>query len=124
MGYNTSVIVLNDALNDIEHDPEFGKKLSRAVIAAASGPSFRQPWDLDVSARGHCNAASVIETHHADQTTLVSFGGNMGVEQHRTYGWAHNEVATQVLMCRQWAAKLGFRLVAIPKVEQPELFKG
>jgi hypothetical protein len=75
MGYNTTVVVLNDALAEIEQDPDFGKKLARAIRLASRGLQ-------DVSAHGkHCmfaNAAQVIETHHADYDVLVKIGGNTG----------------------------------------------
>lgn len=31
MGYNTTVVVYNDALDQIANDPEFGKKLVAAI---------------------------------------------------------------------------------------------
>lgn len=34
MGYNTTVVVLNDALDAIRDDPEFGKKLYHAILAS------------------------------------------------------------------------------------------
>ena len=72
MGYNTTVVVLNDALSDIENDPEFGRKLAAAVRKVSLGKP------VDVSAGGHCNAAIVLETHHADNQQLVLVGGNYG----------------------------------------------
>jgi hypothetical protein len=77
MGWNTTVVVLNDALDFIENDPEFGRRLAQAIVRChSSGP-------MDVAAhssRGgiHCNAARVIETHHADCTVKVEVGGNTG----------------------------------------------
>lgn len=77
MGYNTTVVVLNDALDIIAKDPEFGAKLADAIarVSRKSGP-------IEVAASSgrsiHCNAATVIETHHADYEVLVSVGGNIG----------------------------------------------
>ncbi len=77
MGWNTTVVLLNDALHEIAEDPEFGKRLADAVslLAVNKGP-------VDVSAHGrrsiHCNAATVIETHHADITVHVAVGQNYG----------------------------------------------
>lgn len=75
MGFNTTVVVLNDALSYIRDDPEFGRRLYDAVTRAHSGPQ-------DVAAhskRGiHCNAAIVIETHHADYDVIVRVGRNTG----------------------------------------------
>ncbi len=73
MGFNTTVLVSNDASHDIENDPEFGKNLVHAMrrldYEGGSG---------GVPAGGHCNAATVIETHHADGNVLVAVGGNRG----------------------------------------------
>lgn len=84
MGYNTSVIVINDALTDIENDPFFGKKLV-AAIRARSLNLDGQP--IDVPASNHCNAASVVETHHADLTSVVMFGGNTAKVLGTAYGY-------------------------------------
>lgn len=73
MGWNTTVVVLNDALDQIEKDPLFGKKLAQAIRDLHDPKGWR-----DVSAGNHCNAAEVIETHHADYNVLVSIGGNTG----------------------------------------------
>jgi len=46
MGYNTTVVVMNDALGSIEKDPEFGKNLVRAVLRAVHSPTVRSAWAL------------------------------------------------------------------------------
>jgi hypothetical protein len=79
MGYNTTVVVLNDALQAIAEDSEFGNKLKDAISVVNSVPAYRPSSVLDVSAMGHANAATVIETHHADYLQAVAVGGNMGV---------------------------------------------
>jgi len=73
MGFNTTVVVLNDALHDIKEDKEFGKKLADAI----SHRSVTKDG-VDVSAGSHMNAARVIETHHADGLEAVLVGGNCG----------------------------------------------
>lgn len=76
MGYNTTVVVMNDSLSAIEQDPEFGKRLVAAILKVQRG----QP--VDVAAHGKhmlcCNAATVIESHHADHSALVKVGRNYG----------------------------------------------
>lgn len=107
MGYNATVVVVVDALDQIEKDPEFGKKLAAAV----RNIDLLQMHGLnraDIAAGNHSNAASVVEKHHADQTALVSVGGNMGHVQHTSYGWRHHEKAGQEKLLREWASKLGF----------------
>lgn len=72
MGYNTTVVILNDALGQIAKDPKFGEKLARAIM------EVRRDKPVDVSAGNHCNAALVVETHHADETVFVAVGRNYG----------------------------------------------
>ena len=72
MGYNTTVVILNDALDQIRKDPKFGENLSRACSEVMRGKG------VDVPAGNHCNAARVIETHHADYDVMVRVGGNTG----------------------------------------------
>lgn len=77
MGFNTTVVVLNDALSFIKDDPEFGRRLYEAVLAVERG----KPVDVAAHAAGggiHCNAATVIETHHSDYFVTVKVGMNSG----------------------------------------------
>jgi len=85
MGFNTTVIVLNDALGSICGDHEFGKNLTQAIMSLADG----RKWGVDVPAYSYvggekrgvfANAATVIESHHADMKALVAVGGNCGVQ--------------------------------------------
>lgn len=77
MGYNTTVVILNDYLQEIENDPHFGKNLVRAIRKVSV---YGHP--VDVSAQDErslcCNAARVIEAHHADHYVCVKIGGNSG----------------------------------------------
>jgi hypothetical protein len=78
MGYNTTVVVMNDALGMIEQDAGFGKRLADAISMAHGGKMIDVPA-YSANGRGvHCNAATVIETHHADYDVLVRVGHNCG----------------------------------------------
>jgi hypothetical protein len=75
MGYNTTVLICNDALDAIENDPDFGKNLAAAI--RRKGQSLdKKP--IDVSVGSYSNFVSVIETHHSAGTALVAIGGNYG----------------------------------------------
>ena len=84
MGFNTTIVVYNDALHAIENDPEFGKNLVRAI----RNLNMPNPSSTDLSppAGNHCNAAMVIEDHHADHQRAVLVGGNRG----QVMGYAGN----------------------------------
>lgn len=117
MGYNTTVIVLNDALDHIANDPEFGKTLARAISQLGSGrPGIR---GIDVPAcrydnEGHVcgmhiNAATVIETHHADMNAIVAVGGNCATQIGMTWGTHHKEEDKKLIL-QQLADELGYSL--------------
>jgi hypothetical protein len=107
MGFNTTIIIMNDALHVIAKDTEFGAKVAQA--ASQYGCYGKKP--VDISSSGHCNAATVVDCHHADHTSIILVGGNMGtVALPWAGGWDHDEKA-QEGMLRYWAEKQGFRLV-------------
>lgn len=66
MGLNTTVLVLNDRLGDIEKDQNLGKLLALAINSHSSS----EPQ----TPVGH--GVYVIETHHADDLAIVAVGGN------------------------------------------------
>ena len=101
MGCNATVVVMMDGLQNIEQDPDFGKKLSQACRAAGSRP-------VDVSALGHVNAATVIETHHADHTVVVAVGGNYGTVLGHSGGYRHHEESDKVRILKELAAEMGY----------------
>ena len=63
MGFNSTVVVMNDALHDIEGDKDFEANLAAILQVGGRG------GEVDVRAGSYCNAATVIETHHADSTS-------------------------------------------------------
>lgn len=73
MGFNTTVVIMNDALRYIEEDLSFGLRLGRRVreICGARNP-------LWCRAGNYINAALVVETHHADDIVTVAVGENRG----------------------------------------------
>ena len=109
MGYNTTIIVLNDALHQIKEDEEFGRKVYNAALIVSRGKP------IDIPSGNHCNAATVVETHHADQIKLIAVGGNAGTD----LGYAGNWRATPVEMLRQLAESLGYRIVKKPLTRKP-----
>ena len=74
MGWNTTVVILNDAVHDIKADPEFGKKLADAVCRAIN----RRECPIRVSAGRFSPAAMVIETHDGGSAVTVEVHGNTG----------------------------------------------
>jgi hypothetical protein len=70
MGWNSAVIIMNDALGAIQQDPAFGKNLADAVSYAIS----KEYVDIPAFYPGggvHCNAATVVSTQHADSPQVM-----------------------------------------------------
>jgi len=109
MGYNTTVVVLNDALDQLEKDPDFGKKLAAGIRKAV----FGKP--VIVSVGNHANPVEVIETHHADMTSVVAVGGNCGNNLGTVLGWNHSKPEDQIEILKDLARQLGYNLRKIGK---------
>jgi len=107
MGCNTSVIVLNDALDDIERDPDFGKKLVAAIRERYRNP---KGCPIDVAASSHVNAASVIETHHADHTSVVLIGGNTAKVLGIGFDYRFQDQAVELKILKDALTPLGYDL--------------
>lgn len=109
MGFNTTVVVMNDALNAIEQDVQFGPKLVQAILQMGGRSNLNE--HIDVSAMGHVNAATVIESHHADGLMVVAVGGNTALNM--GYGGGYTNRELQVL--NVLAERLGYTLHKKPK---------
>ena len=118
MGWNTTILILNDAADQIDGDVSFPGKLRQAInlVGHRREMGLRRDGQVDVPVGNHGNACTVIEKHHADQTVLVAVGGNHATVVHRTF--AHNDHHTaegQERLLRDFADAMGFRLVRKPK---------
>lgn len=83
MGFNTTILVLNDALDVLENDTEAGKKIVAGIRAMSSGD--HEPITVPIGY--HCNPVLIIETHHADLTSIVSVGGNYAHQEALVLGY-------------------------------------
>lgn len=103
MGWNTSLIIRNDCLHDIENDPAYGKKVADAVKEV-----IMQDRGVNVHC-GSCGASTtVIETHHADATAIIAVGGNTARVLGYTFLRNREEFNEDVL--RDLALQHGFTL--------------
>lgn len=77
MGFNSVVVVMNDALGMIEEDPTFGRNLAQEIMTyrrtGGDVPAY-SPTGMGV----HCNAASVLSCQHADVPQVVVVKHNTG----------------------------------------------
>jgi len=118
MGYNTTIVVLNDALGNIGQDPDFGKNLEQACLMHRDRP-------IDVSSYGFVSAARVIEQHHANGVVPVFVGANSGLvgSTHHDYSILRNKSGNylpkqeaELKLLKAMAEQLGYRLAKkVPK---------
>ena len=106
MGYNSTLIVLNDAIEQIRQDRDFGSRVASAIARCRVTNEV-----VDIASGNHANTAHVVETHHADCTAVVTVGGNLGHRQVLCHGWGHHTTEGAISILRLWADGLGYRLV-------------
>ena len=109
MGFNTTVVVCNDFIHDIEQNPgEFAKGLADGIGAY----TYKQrPIYIGFG-------ANVIETHHADGNAVVSVGGNCGHVLGHVLGSNREDNETKLSFIKQLAEQHGYRLVKKRKVSR------
>lgn len=114
MGYNTTVVVMNDAIDQIRNDATFGRKLAEAILENAG--TYRR---VDVSAGNHANAAHVVEQHHADGLVVVGVGGNLGQVIGIGGHWRLDVTRPEDLkvVLGNLAARIGYRLQRMPQAK-------
>lgn len=104
MGYNTTIVLMNDALHDIANDESFGGKLSSAVKH-----HYVKNKPIDVSANSFANAATVLGTEHSSVVIPYLIGGNIGKKVDKIYlSW--NDDSKEEKLLKLLAAKLGYSL--------------
>jgi hypothetical protein len=114
MGYNTAVVVMNDALGAIKDDPKFGENLYYAILESQRNKQVDVPAYSyrDGEVRGvHCNAATVISGAHADDPQVMVVKYNTGyVAKYK------EELPDYVIEDMKWVLKQhGYRVSKEPK---------
>lgn len=107
MGFQTTMVVLNDALHEIRDDKDFGEKVYDAALKISHSIT-----PIDIHANMHANAASVIESHHADEAVMLVASGNTMVNMGSVGTWASTDPVNYL---KKAADKMGYRLVKKPE---------
>lgn len=79
MGFNTAILLLNDATDQLSKDPKLGENMQSAILQA-----YREPISFPIG--NHANAGLVIPSRHADEIQVVLFGRNTAERIGTTYG--------------------------------------
>lgn len=74
MGYNTTILLMNDGLDQLESDPDAGKKIQHAVLR-----QFHEWSNINSFGIGnHVNMGQVISCQHADTQQVCMVSRNLG----------------------------------------------
>lgn len=117
MGLNSTLVIINDTMPDIERDPEFGKKVAEAI--RGFNVSARWPY---ISSGNCANVAEIVGVHHADCFTTFVVGGNTGEELGSAGSWSpqFNKIKQEdrpIWYLKNPARSLGYRIVKLPRKE-------
>jgi hypothetical protein len=132
VGFDTTIIINNDMLSDIEKDTRFGAMVAHAIRAL---PGSNGPEPIGYG-------AYAIESHHMDGITVVAVGGRKGqvlggcpytdnvLEIIRNIAASHDlSVITNTQLAdlnkaptmkelQEWAEMRGHKLVKLPEEEE------
>lgn len=100
MGYNTVVLILNDDLTSVQKNAQ---KFCDGLAQEAGSALNRGPSPMDFF-----HQHGVIETHHADDTSVILVGGNSATVLGFVPGFRHNEVPNQIRALEQILTKYGY----------------
>ena len=101
-----TVIIRETALDSIENDPDFAKHLVNAIKSNAKS---RQP--VDVQAKNHIRAATIVEQHSNDEVLLLTIGYDYGnVLSKTSIGFEHHTEESKISIIRDVVFRLGYFL--------------
>ena len=110
MGYNTTVLLLNDAMGEIEKDPA-GWWRETKHQAYLFHERERKECGQDYGLGNHANGFEIAQIAHADVTSVIAVGGNYStlLLAEIGLGYQHTEEG-QVKILKALAEKLGYNV--------------
>ncbi len=109
MGFNTTVLILNDYLDAIEKDKDFGTRLAQAVHEATT----TRPVEVRVG--NALRSALVISSHSSYAVLPVLVGGNTGWPLACTLNMDSTKEVMELELLKKLAEKHGYSLRKRPK---------
>jgi hypothetical protein len=109
MGYNSAILILNDALSAIDADPSgFWEKARNEILG------YRRSEKQNTFGHGgYANYFKVITSHHMNEARVFAIGGNDAVLMHETYdgsGAHEKDPEFKLRLLREMARDLGYDL--------------
>ena len=104
MGFNSTLLVLNDRLSEIERDPE---GFVREMVRTINGLGYP-----DGQVDFFPGQSAVMSVAHADTVTILAVGGNHSTVLGRVHnGGKHYTEEDQKFILKELADQHGYRLV-------------
>ena len=112
MGFNTTLVLSNDAFEAVDADPAGWWAVTKAAISRAHMDS--RP--IEYGFRHHGNGFWAAANKHANTVTLLAVGGyyTSVLFQEHWGNRGHHEAEDQVELLRRAAGKLGYVLTKKP----------
>ena len=104
MGFNTTLVIMNDCIHSMKEDPEIGAKIEDGILKLSieKGP-------IDIPFKGYSGYIRAIETHHSDGLVPILVGGNDGrVLRDLSISWNKDDPEMELLL--HLARKRGYTL--------------
>ena len=102
MGFNSTILILNDRLHEIENDPEFGAKLAIGINEFGYASERQKSYIT--------GQTKVLSCQHADNMAVIAVGGNCGTKLDTVFGLTHHKEDDKLEIVKQMAENLGYRL--------------
>lgn len=107
MGYNTALLIMNDAAEGLKTDPNVGKAIYDALGEAQYS---RNKEGVSFSIGNHANGGYLLPSRHADEVQIVAVGGNCMTRLGSIYyGW--RDMVDPDKLVHRLADELGYKLV-------------
>lgn len=115
MGFNSTILILNDNLHLISKNPNFGEQVSDQLALHCSNKQY--PYAI--------GGFKVIAQHHADAVSIILVGGNtsrvIGMKSRGDGSWARKGAeGTEgiVRLLKDLCSDYGYRLVKMSKAQK------
>lgn len=108
MGFNSTILILNDALDQIKDNPE---QFTQAVVDLILKGEQKETRPVG----RHGNPVTLVSQNHADATSVVTVGGNCSTVLATVPFIGHTTRIQQIDLIREVAKKYGYRLTKIPE---------
>jgi hypothetical protein len=124
VGYNTVVLVLNDAGTTIrENADEFAEAVTLGYGAYVPQRKHNDTWpnsvgttpDVALSLGNHSNPATVVSCHHSSETALILVGGNYATVLGVAGGHEHHKRDTVKRMLNDILSEYGLKVIEAKK---------